>query len=364
MTTGSQTFFYSVEPILIRFKEGKYVVSSPLVSVSISVSLEVLALLETTVEGVRLINDGSLDSIILNKLADTGFLVPEKAVMKFPEPWNVWGAEAWHFHNLTRDVPFARRGTPAVEEIINAVQSVPSLALTRDRYARQEALLLPRVVIDLPQSLRSSLNCRRTHRNFHDHSVNIDQLSTLLHYTFAPIRFADSTDFGVRELRAPVGAGAINETSAYVVVLNVSTIPNGLYFYDQIRHGLVPVSNEADREFLESITGYQKFFDNAAFGVFTIANAAVFSWKYRHARAYRHMMQNVGAIAQVFSMVADSLNLGAAITGAIQDSAAEGYLGVQPNSEFVTFALACGVPVLGEDGLPESFLAPISPFMT
>jgi len=82
------------------------------------------------------------------------------------------------------------------------------------------------------------------------------------------------------------------------------------------------------------------------------------SSKYPHPVAYRMLLQNTGHVAQVFPLTAAALGLGASHTGAIRTTECEPVLGLRSSGEFVTFALACGHPVLGPDGLSAAVTTP------
>jgi SagB-type dehydrogenase family enzyme len=143
-------------------------------------------------------------------------------------------------------------------------------------------------------------------------------------------------------------------------VFNVADVQSGLYHYDNIRHGLEPIRRGVSRGDLEHLTNDQGFFACASFGVITAAVAERMSWKYPHPVAYRMLLQNVGHMAQVFSMTATALGYGASLTGAIRGTDAEVMLGLRTPGEFTTFALACGLPVRGPQGLPRSVRQPAS----
>ena len=90
----------------------------------------------------------------------------------------------------------------------------------------------------------------------------------------------------------------------------------------------------------------------------TAAVAERMSWKYPHPVAYRMLLQNIGHMAQVFSMTATALGFGASLTGAVRGTEADTMLRLRQPGEFTTFALACGLPVRRPDGLPKSIQLP------
>ncbi|WP_168220816.1 SagB/ThcOx family dehydrogenase [Streptomyces sp. RFCAC02] len=351
---------YPVDPLVVESTGGALVLSSPRLRTRLRVIPSVAALLLAARDGVPDDGDGTV-----TRLAEAGFLVRKEEAADAPgTPWDVWGTTAWSLHNRTRDTPFVgtRADDPAARErVLAAIEAYPRPPSVRAP-ASDRVLLLPRVRTVSSVPYRDVLEQRRTHRDFEEAPIALDAFSDMLHYCFAPLRFADAGPMGVLQLRAAASGGARHETEAFVFVLDVEHVRPGLYHYDGIRHGLVPLDPSAGRDVLEHLTHHQGFFKRAAFGVLTAAVAHRMAWKYQHPRAYKLLLQNIGHVAQVFSMTATALGLGAALTGAIRDTEADTLLGLEQPAEFTTFALACGVPVRRPDGLPLSIRTPGEPF--
>ncbi|HET8659763.1 MAG TPA: SagB/ThcOx family dehydrogenase [Micromonosporaceae bacterium] len=344
---------FAVDPLVVEASGGRIVVSSPRLRRRLRVAPPVAAMLLAARTGI---DPAEYPAGTVGKLVKAGFLLAERRATGAPVPWDGWGTTAWSFHNRNRDTPFVVADAGQVAAYQERISARPRPSSIRPPCS-DRILLLPRVrtAMDLPY--RDVLERRRTHRSFVDVPVELDAFSDMLHYCFAPLRFADAGEMGVLQLRANASAGARHETEAFVFVLNVSNVEPGLYHYDNIRHGLEPIRPDAGRDQLEHLTHGQGFFRSAGFGVLTAAVADRMSWKYPHPRAYQMLLHNVGHVAQVFSMTATALGLGAAVTGAIRDSEADALLGLDQPREFTTFALACGHPERGPDGLPASVRA-------
>jgi SagB-type dehydrogenase family enzyme len=332
----------------------KIVISSPRLGRRLRVSPAVVRLLVASRSGVP----PEADPAAVATLVDAGFLIkPDGEPAPAPIPWRDWGLAAWAFHQAVRDTRFVVSEPGQLARYQEKISARARPTSVRPP-AGDRILLLPRVRTRMRVDFQQVLEDRRTHRHFADRALPLDAFSDLLHYSFAPLRFADAGDMGVLQLRAGASGGARHETEAFVAVFDVAGVAAGLYHYDNIRHGLVPMANHADRADFEHLTHGQGFFTSASFGVLTVAVADRLSWKYPHPIAYRMLLHNVGHTAQVFSMVATALGLGAAITGAFRNSDADRLLELDQPREFTTFALACGVPVPGEDGLPRGVHAP------
>ncbi|WP_239933973.1 SagB/ThcOx family dehydrogenase [Streptomyces sp. CBG31] len=356
-----------IDPVMFQVKRDGVYLSSPRVKGRIRLHRSIARLLIDSSASINLDEvEGDSEAIAraLKQLLELGFL--EEAgggESAWPTPWREWGGLAWQFHQSIRDAPFASKGTDERERYGDALaeRDMPRGAKPID--PEVEILLLPRVHAEMPASFKDVLEDRRTHRDFIESPIPLESLSTLLHYTFAPLRFSDAGEMGVVQLRASAAGGARHETEAYVVALDVHGVSPGIYRYDNIRHGLISVQPGVSREQLEHLTHTQGFFTSAAFGVITTAVPERMAWKYPHPRAYKMLLQNVGHVAQVFSMTATALGLGAALTGAFRDSEVESLLSIDGVGEFPTFFFSCGVPQRNPDGSPIRYRSPESPFL-
>ena len=293
---------------------------------------------------------------VTRTLASYGYLVgdPDSASAKPDTPWRYWGPLAWAYHQEVTSPPRAGMGASGGRR----EESRPSSF----RPSTDEILLLPRLSPRTDKGFIEVLEQRRTHRDFLPEPVALDAFSDILRYSFGPLRFVDGGPLGVLQLRAAASGGARHETEAYVYVFDVDSVRPGLYAYDGLRHGLVPVRSGDLRDEVERLTVDQGFFRRAAFGVVTVAMSDRMSWKYQNPGAYRVLWQNVGHLAQVFSLMCASVDLGASLTGAIRVGEARACLGLRAPSEIVTLAMACGRPELADDGLPTSIRTPDVPF--
>ncbi|MFJ4680344.1 SagB/ThcOx family dehydrogenase [Kitasatospora sp. NPDC088783] len=346
----------TVDPLVIEASRGTFLISSPRTAKRLKVEPHVLDLLLSARDGLDENRSPTGDRGTVHLLVEHGFLVTGNGSV--PAPWDTWGITAWSFHQRVRDTPFIDDSSPGLaERYARMVADRPQPSSLRPP-PTDRILLLPRVRTQCESGYLDVLQNRRTHRHFEDRPLDLDRFSDLLHYSFAPLRFTDAGAMGTLQLRAAASGGARHECEAFVLVFNVDHVEPGLYAYDGVRHGLVPLDRTVTREQVEWLTFRQRFFTDSAFGVFTASVADRMAWKYRHPRAYKLMLQNVGHVAQVFSMTAHALGLGAAVTGAIRDTETDDLLGLDTPMEFTTFAMACGFPRKQQDGLPLGIRTP------
>ena len=356
---GPSSTVYAVDPLFVEMTGGNFVVSSPHTRVRIQVRPPVLDLLHQSKDGLCLVGMDAATRKSADQLLQHGFLRTERCPAP-PAPWDTWGSVAWWFHQRTRDTAFVAKSDEST--YIETTDLGPMPAQSKDLAVDGSPIvLLPRVRTPMVQPFSQVLEERRTHRSFTDTPCDVDRLATALHYSFAPLRFGDAGPLGVLQLRAAASGGARHETEAYVGIFNVTDVEPGLYHYDNIRHGLVLVDSSVGRDQFEHFTHEQQLFDNAAFGVLTVAVTSRMAWKYHDPRAYKLLFHNAGHAVQVFSMVASALGLGASLTGALRDSDVDAALGMDGPGEFTTIAMGCGVPVRQENGMPDRVAAAARP---
>jgi len=338
--------WHTIWPLVIESDSQSYRVSSPHLAKRYTVTPAVIRLLLDCRDGLGQV---SLDDPVVARLVDLGLITNSSE--QVPEPWDRWGCAAWSFHRRTRDLPFID-GSEPTEDAIAEVASVPRPSSIRG--GEGPVVLLPRVAGLRDVRFVDVLEGRRTHRHYTGDAMRLDDLAVLLRYSFGPIRFADAGPLGSLPLKAAASGGARHETEAFVVVSAVEDLDPGLYHYDWLRHGLEPIDDSVTVETLEDLTFHQGFFKDACIGVLLGAITERMRWKYHGPRTYRFLFHNAGHVAQVFSMTAHALGLGASLTGAIKDSRADELLGLDGVADFTTFAMACGVPERQPSGLPRS----------
>ena len=355
----------AVDPILLQPADGKVLIMSPRAGRRILVDVSIAQLVLLAQHGIPKTDGASLlgwpparYAAVTQRLAAYGFLVDGQISAETPGPWRYWGPVAWAYHDTSLTNPRA----VSLCEQLDPVQDAATLPASFRDFSRCPVLLLPRLSPRSDRRFTEVLESRRTHRRFTSAAVSLEDFSEILRYSFGPLRFADAGTLGVMRLQAAASGGSRHETEAYIYVFNVESVEPGLYVYDALRHGLVAIRAGQLRDELDDLTFNQGPPRSAAFGVVTVALTERMAWKYRHASAYRVLWQNVGCLAQVFSMTCACLDLGSAMTGAVRVEQARAALGLESPADLITFTMCCGPPVLRDDGQPASVPTPCSPF--
>jgi SagB-type dehydrogenase family enzyme len=260
-----------------------------------------------------------------------------------PKLWEYWGITTERFHVDSRDANYLvdspERRTAA--EAIAAEGGAPPIF---KEYPGHPIVLLPRRPLPLSATVDDVFAARRTHRVFTADEVGLDQLATILFYTFGPQRFIDAGLFGVQQSRVSSSAGGRHEVECYVVAFQVEGVPSGLYHYAPRQHALELLRSGVSREMIAELSYGQEPSYRGALTCFTTAVAARLAWKYRHPRAYRLWMYDAGHYGQTFALTCTALGLGPFQTVAFKDSEVEQFLGVISDEEFAVYLLAAGVP--------------------
>ncbi|ALG09632.1 hypothetical protein AOZ06_24440 [Kibdelosporangium phytohabitans] len=173
--------------------------------------------------------------------------------------------------------------------------------------------------------------------------VSMDQLATVLFYTFGPQGFIDGGMFGVQQGRVSPSAGGRHEVECYVAAHDVHGVPPGLYHYSPRQHALEALPGDVSRDTIAEVAYHRKPSYEGAFTIFTTAVARRLSWKYRHPRAYRLWMFDAGHYGQTYALTCTALGSSAFQTIAFTDSVVEQLLGVDPDEEFAVYLLSGGV---------------------
>ena len=123
--------------------------------------------------------------------------------------------------------------------------------------------------------------------------------------------------------RTSPSGGALHPIEAYVLAINVSGIPAGLYHYETAAHALARLErlDLAGAQSLASVfVAGQDYFAESHALVIHVARFERNFWKYsRHRKAYKVVLMDSAHLSQTFYLTAAHLGLGAFYTSAIND---------------------------------------------
>lgn len=179
---------------------------------------------------------------------------------------------------------------------------------------------LPSPSIDGKVSVEKTLANRRSHRNFVDREISMEQLSQILWAAYGvtePMPDYLSLRGG---LRTAPSAGGLYPFEIYVVVGKVKNIEAGVYRYISKEHMLVrSIDHDIRRELCIAALG-QKMIEEAPVVIVYTAIFSRMTDKYGDRGRERYVCMDLGHSAQNIYLQVEALNLGTCAVGAFNDS--------------------------------------------
>jgi SagB-type dehydrogenase family enzyme len=189
---------------------------------------------------------------------------------------------------------------------------------------------------EMDKSLHMVLQYRRSHRQYADAPLSMDDLAGLLWASQGISARAGSFFF-----RTAPSAGALYPVETYLSIQNVLSLSPGLFHFQPAEFCLERLSDGPAGKMVASAALGQNFLARA--GVVFIWSAVLrrnFS-KYGH-RGLRYIMMDAGHVCQNLLLAAEALGLGACPVAAFYDDALNGLLGLDGNEETVIYLAAVG----------------------
>ncbi len=263
--------------------------------------------------------------------------------------WDQWNPSAGFFHSASKDVSFIDMDTLLGQLAEQSVAwPMPPAVKTYPR-ARSVGLPAPRTRGAFPRVLRT----RRTWRRFADAPLDLQSLSTLLHFTVGIQQWATAVGEGRIALKTSPSGGARHPIEAYVATRNVQGLASGFYHYAASAHALEQVGRAGRVPRLDALLPTQWWYRDAAALVFFTAVFERTRWRYNGPRAYRAVLLEAGHVCQTFCLTATWLGLAPFCSMALADAAIEKALGLDGVSESVLYAAGVGRrPALSADVPP------------
>lgn len=190
------------------------------------------------------------------------------------------------------------------------------------------------LIIDLPPpslesldqvSLLTILKNRKTCRNFSKKYMALQDLSTLLFASFGLIHGDSWSEpncdnlkiIGIR--KSSPASGGLHSEEIYVAVYRVSDLASGIYHYRPQDHKLTLISLGDFEEEIISINYKQFYSRGLCCGFYLTSRLDKIWWKYKHSRALKPTLLDLGHVSQTFLLTVTALNLQTWITAAFEE---------------------------------------------
>ena len=183
---------------------------------------------------------------------------------------------------------------------------------------------------------------RKSHRNFNNQSLSIEELSFLLWASQGVKEVIKRDDKAYATLRTVPSAGARHAFETYILVNNVESLEPGVYRYLTIEHKLI---------FLHKVEEQKKKIIEAALGQeFAGKCAAVFIWTavpYRsewryHLAAHKAMLLDAGHVCQNLYLACEGIGAGTCAIGAYDQKKIDDLIKVDGKDEFTIYLSPVG----------------------
>jgi len=186
--------------------------------------------------------------------------------------------------------------------------------------------------------LRQSIEGRKSVRRYSRTPLSLEELSYLLWCT----QGVKEVIPGSATFRTVPSAGARHALETYLMVNNVDSLKQGLYWYSPLRHGLILIDEDdrlADR--LVAACLGQRFVAQSGITFIWTATSYRMTWRYSE-RGYRYFFLDAGHVCQNLYLAAEAIDCGACAIAAFSDDAVDEFLQVDGEEQFSLYIATVG----------------------
>jgi SagB-type dehydrogenase family enzyme len=202
-------------------------------------------------------------------------------------------------------------------------------------------------IIDLPRnlprlgiSLDQAITARVSSRNFTPIPVTLEQLGSLLYYSYGVTR--ENTHTGLpRPFRVVPSAGALYPLEIFFFSARLDGVPSGLYHYNPAKHYIRLISSEDHSKSISEALIQPDMALNASLIIFITAFFERSVFKYGD-RGYRFIFLEAGHVAQNINLVSGALNFGSVNIGGFLDREIDTLLGLDGITQSTIYMVGIG----------------------
>ncbi len=200
---------------------------------------------------------------------------------------------------------------------------------------------LPLRLPSLTMPIGKAINLRVTSRHMSPHSLRVDQVAALLHYSYGVTRIKGKSGL-LRSLRVVPSAGALYPIEIFVQMVNVKGLPGGLYHYNPLKHHLSRLRDGNLMDEIASCFVPDTIPKHTSALMFLTALFERSTFKYGD-RGYRFTLLEAGHIAQNINLTSSALRLGCMNIGGFFDRELDALLELDGISHSTVYVIAIGV---------------------
>jgi SagB-type dehydrogenase family enzyme len=199
---------------------------------------------------------------------------------------------------------------------------------------------LPEQVKSLPQPIEQVLRSRATARNIEPRAIGLDDLATMLHYSYGISRDQRDAGFPVPFRMIPSG-GALYPLEVFFHTVHVRELGPGLYHYNPLANLLSRLSDQDQSKAIARGLVQPELAEATSIQFFITALFERSVFKYGE-RGYRFALLEAGHLAQNLGLVACALGLGCVNIGGFFDRTIDEFLGFDGLYQSTIYVAAVG----------------------
>lgn len=244
------------------------------------------------------------------------------------------------FHENAKSTRFSP--VPNMKEVLNKMLSMSESF----EYPHIKTTTLPKPRQDLPKGLIEAIENRRTPSNMRPKMLSLEDLSTLLHFSYGVTQDKEGTRFP-RSFRASPSAGGLYPLEIFFHAAAVDGLEVGLYHYNPMKNQIGLIRQEDGTRKLSKAIVQQAFASRHSLMVFLTGVPGRMTFKYKD-RGYRFMILEAGYVSSNLTLLSQSLGLCSMTIGGFYDQMIDDYLGIDGVSHSILSMLAIGEQAPGD----------------
>lgn len=186
--------------------------------------------------------------------------------------------------------------------------------------------------------LIEAITKRRSHREFSERNLNLEELSFLLWATQGVHQFIRN---GTATRRTVPSGGARHPFETYVFTQKVSGLKVGLYRYLPVEHQLLQFSCAPELSHQIQEACYQSFVGQSAVVFIWTAIPYRTEWRYSFL-AHKVIAQEIGHVCQNLYLASESIDAGTCALGTYNQETIDKIIDVDGDNEFTIYIAAVG----------------------
>ncbi|PFR05560.1 hypothetical protein COE50_25345 [Bacillus anthracis] len=184
---------------------------------------------------------------------------------------------------------------------------------------------------------------RRSNRPWKQKTIELQELSNILYYSnIETVRLRTEAETNLEEKPELLLNSAFSALETYFFAFNIEGLEPGLYHYDPKNHAVILIKDGMFRDELVHMVIGQDRPKNAACAFVISAVWSRYMYRYRHPRAYRTLLVNIGELAQKYLTLGTAYDYSTFLTPALRDEYADSMLGVNGYEEAPLYVVAIG----------------------